>query len=307
MNTFLRRIAVFWILVLAVIGAAEVYVEHLSHPSRIKHEWLKRHSAEVRTLVLGNSHTFYRIPPSELNDSAFSLAQVSQTYRYDDYLLCHYDFPNLEQIILPFSYMSLWEDFETQTDKRFNAVRYRLYMNCDIHSRFSQYGLECLHIAPFKEKLKSLYNPSLLSCDSLGWGNNYEGHRLTDWDNGAQRAKENTYSDASLVSLNTHFLRNILSNCRTHHVKVMLVTMPVSPNYYKNEDIQQRRVNETVIAHILKEYPDITYLNLERDKRFNSADFYDADHLNTRGAHKCASILRQYIESPSAISKSSHP
>ena len=294
MNTFLRRIVVFSILVFAVIGAAEIYVEHLPNPSRIKHEWLKQHSAEVRTLVLGNSHTFYGIPPGELGGNAFSLAQVSQTYRYDDYLLRHYDFPHLEQVILPFSYMSLWEDFESQENKHFNAVRYRLYMDCDIHSRFSQYGFECLHMASFKEKLKSLYRSSLLSCDSLGWGNNYNGHRLADWDNGAQRAKENTYSDTSLVSLNLRFLRNILSYCRKRHVRIILVTMPVSPTYYKNEDKRQRHVNETIIVQILKEYPETIYLNLERDKNFTSADFYDGDHLNARGAHKCAAIIRRY-------------
>lgn len=292
MKRFTGHILLFSIFVIVFFAVTETYVEHLPNPSRYKHKWMLQHSRDIHTLVLGNSHAFYGLRSDSLGKHAFSLAQVSQTYRYDNYLLTHYDMPSLRRVVIPFSYMSLWEDFESQDDKRFNAVRYRLYMDCDIHSRLSRYGLECLHIPSFKTKLKSLYQPPQLTWDSLGWGNHYKGHRFKDWDNGVERIAENTCHDTSLVRLNLRFLEDMLNWCQHRHVQVLLVITPVSPVYFKHEDSFQRQVNRKCLADIQHRHPEITCMDYEQDGRFAPDDFYDADHLNDKGAGKLSSFIR---------------
>ena len=59
MKAFLRLTAVFAVLILLTLGAGEIYVRHLPNPARDKHAYMLAHSAEVQTLVLGSSHTFY--------------------------------------------------------------------------------------------------------------------------------------------------------------------------------------------------------------------------------------------------------
>lgn len=39
-----------------------------------------------------------------------------------------------------------------------------------------------------------------------------------------------------------------------------------------------------------------TYINLYEDKRFDDSDFFDANHLNVKGANKCSKILNQFIQ-----------
>ena len=39
----------------------------------------------------------------------------------------------------------------------------------------------------------------------------------------------------------------------------------------------------------------VSYLNLFMDSRFEDSDFYDADHLNFKGAIKCSKIIDEYI------------
>lgn len=297
MRKFVYQIVVFSVAVLCLLGLAEVYVESQPNPSRDKHAWMLRHSDEVETLVLGNSHTFYGVSPSLLGNHAYSLAQVSQTYRYDLYLLEHYPMGKLKNIVLPFSYMSLWEDFESQKARWGEAVRYRLYMDCDIHSRWGRYGLECFSFPSFREKLKSLYRPSRLSWDSLGWGTNYTlASRKPEWDNGYERAAENTYTDTALVRLNRHFLEEIFSYCRQRNVRVVLVTTPVSSTYRRYKDRFQENVNRRCLEDMLGKFPEVVYLDLENDSRFEPSDFYDSDHLNRDGAVKLSFILSAYLQ-----------
>ena len=144
MKRFLLKLSLFSLPWLILLVLAEIYVESLPNISRDKHQWMLKHAPTVETLVLGHSHTLYGIRPDRLGKHAFSLAQQSQTYRYDAYLLTHYPLTRLKTIILPFNYSSLWEDFEHQPNEQFQAMRYRIYMDCDIHPRLSWYGFEIM-------------------------------------------------------------------------------------------------------------------------------------------------------------------
>lgn len=290
MKQFLKNILVFSLLVLVTLTAAELYVRHLPNPSRDKHQWMLQHSTQVTTLVLGNSHAFYGVNPALLGPSAYSLAQVSQTYRYDDYLLHHYPFPRLKTVLLPFSYFSLYEDFEQQANW-FDAIRYRLYMDCDLHSPLSRYGFECMSKATFTEKLKSLWQPSKLVWNSRGFGIYKRADRASNWDNGAVRAQNNTYPTTALAACNEQFLNNIFSYCQRRHIRVVWFVPPVRPSFYHGESPAQRRFNAAVCRKFLAQYPNVAFVDAEQSPLFTADDFYDGDHLNTTGAGKLTRLL----------------
>ena len=291
MRHFLLRLLCFALPVAMLIATGEAYVRRLPNPARDKHAWMQRHSPEVETLVLGSSHTFYGIDPSRLGEHAYSLAMVSQTYRYDYYLLTHYPMPRLRTLILPFSYFSLYEDFETVSDA-FYAARYRIYMDCDIHSRLSAYNLECAWWSSFREKLRSLYEPQRLTWDERGFGTNYTlSSRPTDWDNGAERAAHNTYADTSAVALNTHYLCAIRDFCRQRGIRFVLTTPPTYATFRAHQAAEQRARNAAVIDSLC-----LPLLDYEADPRFGDEDFYDADHLNTFGARRYTDILYHDIQ-----------
>lgn len=295
MKKFLLHTAVFSIVVLTLVVCAEVYVERLPNSYRDKHAYMLQHSDEVETLVLGSSHTYYGVCPSDLGERAFSLANISQTYRYDLYMLNHYDMPRLKNVIVPFSYFSLWEDFEDQELDNM-IIAYRLYMDCDIHQRMGRYGLECFFLPSFREKLKSLYQPRRMYWDKRGWGLEYTLEaRGEDWDNGRDRALRNTYTDTTSVAGNVQRLDSIARWCEARDVRLILVHTPVTASFADAVDARQEHKNEEVLNGFLQRHPSVKDIDVRRDARFVDADFYDGDHLNQHGAHKLSGILRDAL------------
>ena len=295
MKSFLVKIGCFTLALLAILTAMEVYVENMPNIARDKHQWMLQHSNEVKTLVLGNSHNLYGIRPDLLGDGAFSLAQQSQTYRYDYYLLQHYPMKELKTIILNFDYSLLWEDFESTPKEEFQAMRYRIYMDCDIHPRLSWYSFEVMYMPLVTEKLQSLFTPRRNHWDDLGWATEYTKEaRPQDWDDGKNRAEANTCYDTDIVSLNEGILRDIFDYCQKRHIKVILLNTPVSATFRQYEDPRQRNINTQVLTKLLHDYPSVQYLDWEADESFTPDDFYDSDHLNHEGAQKLTQAILCY-------------
>ena len=297
MKIFIRQTLTFSIIILALITAGEAYVRSMPNPARFKHQWMLSHSQEVETLILGSSHCFYGLNPTAMGPNTFSMALPTQPYRYDWYELTHYPLPRLKNVVLPFSYQSLFEDLESEPRLRYWAVRYRLYMDCDIHSPLSIYGLECLHVASFKEKLSSLWRHGQLTWDSLGFGTSYANTSLLNQckDNGRQRAEENTYPDQHSLPLCTQMLDSIATYCDRRSIRLLLITTPTSPSFRAHCLKRQIAVNDSVLRRIMQRHPSIEYRNYWTDPDFTPADFYDADHLNLRGAAKLTNkVVRDF-------------
>lgn len=295
MPRFIKLILLFAAPILLFFAAGECYVERLPNPARDKHEWMTAHHDEVTTLVLGDSHAFYGIRPDQLADSAYSLAMTSQTLRYDDFLLHHYPMPRLRNVVLSVSYFTLWEDFESLGGQDHLISRYHIYMGCRMH-RAPQYYLECMHRREFIERLRSLYQPSQLSWDAHGWGDNYTlDRRDADWDNGSQRAADNTYTDTTVVQLNENFLLDIIAYCRDRNVRLTLVNTPTTASFRQHEAQRQLDVNRQTLQRILRQHPEVQYLDYEADPDFTADDFYDSDHLSDVGASKLSKKIRQHL------------
>lgn len=289
------RIVIFALLLLLPLAAGEVYVRHLPNPSKSKHAFLKAHSREVEVLVLGSSHTYYGICPERLSPHAYSAAQVSQTLRYDHYLLHHYPFDRLKTVVQPISDFTFYEELEGGAEW-YLANRYRLYMDCDLHSPFSVYNWEVTAFPVFCEKLKSLWQPPKMYWSDYGQGLEYTlEKREKNWNNGESRAATNHYSDFSGASENETFLKQIADFCRERNVQLILLSTPLSADYRAHQDPKQVNDMHRRVAELQQRYPETVYLDLAADLRFTDTDFYDADHLNTQGAEKLSAIVKPYL------------
>ena len=206
--------------------------------------------------------------------------------------------PRLKTVVLPFSYTSLFEDIESEPHLQYWAVRYRLYMDCDIHSRWSKYGMECLNIVPFKEKLTSLWKPSKLKWDSLGFGTSYGTTSLLaeGKDNGAQRAQENTYEGMVSLKFCTSMLDSICTWCDKKNVRLVLVSTPTWSTFRRHCNLQQVAKADSTLQRMLQRHPKVLYFNYWADSSFVISDFYDADHLNQLGARKLTLMLKHEAE-----------
>lgn len=303
MKRFLIKVFCFSLPLLLAMGGVEIWLEHRPNVARDKHLWMKRHAAEVNTLILGHSHNFYALRPDLLGRGTYNLALPSQTYRYDLYLLTHYPMPRLRTVVLNYDYFQLWEDFESLPGESFQAMRYRIYMDCDIHPRLSWYGFEVLCPPLMRKKLFSPSEAEASHCDSLGWGTEYTlESRPDEWDNGRLRAEANTRKDSSIVVLNEGFLCRALEFCRQHHVRVVMLNTPTTLAFRQHEAPGQKERNARTLAALLQQYPEVSYLDYEADTSFTEHDFFDGDHLNQYGARKLTLRLRDIINDDACCS-----
>ena len=282
----------FALLLLLPLAMGEIYVRSLPNPAKYKHAYLSRHSREVEVLILGSSHTYYGLCPERLGENAFSAAQVSQTLKYDDYLLHHYPFDSLRIVILPISDFTFYEELEDGAGWYW-ANRYRLYMDCDIHARGSVYDWEFTAFKPFCEKLKSLWQPPQMEWSKTGQGLEYRiERRSTGWDDGATAALRNRYEDFSSAKRQMAHLENIAAFCKDHQAHLWLISTPLRPSYRAAILPAQEEDMKLHLRHFLRSHPEVRYKDFRADTDFTAADFFDTDHLNQDGARKLSDMLR---------------
>ena len=290
------RIPLFLLLLLLPLAAAEVYVRTMPNSSKHKHAYLSRHSREVEVLVLGSSHTYYGLCPEMLGTHAFSAAQVSQTLKYDDYLLHHYPFDRLHTVIVPISDFSLYEELESSSEW-YLANRYRLYMDCDLHSPLSVYNWECTAFKPFCEKLKSLWEKPQMQWSRYGQGLEYRTERRSaHWDNGAEAAQRNRYTDFSSAAEGVAHLEHMAQFCQARGIRLVLLSTPLRPSYREAIDSLQEADTQQRLRSFSNRHHAVRYLDWRADSTFGADDFYDADHLSLEGARKLSAKLKGYLQ-----------
>lgn len=298
MKRFLIQILIFSLLVIAVFGVGEVLVRRVENPYSLKANYLEKHAAEVSTLVLGHSETYYGIDASLMSDSAFNLAAVSQTLALDRALLAKYApaLSRLRRVIVPVSYTSLYDPPIEDTSEWWRANNYEIYYGLGRHSFLSRYSTEAAHIATYAGKLGAFFGlrRSKLRPDSLGHGTEFAlASKYAEWrESGVNTARKHTESlSLSSVKSNLAQLDAMDSICRRLGAKLVLVTPPLWHGYRENINTALW-TREILIVDRWCDRHGVMRLDYSDSTQFDDDDFYDADHLTSdRGAAKFTRML----------------
>lgn len=300
LKLFIRRTALFALLVIALLAAGEPVVRSLPNSYAAKHTAMQRDAGHLTTLILGSSHTYYGIEPAALGDSAFNLANVSQTPEYDHALLMQYidSMPQLRDVILPVSYFTYRDPQLEKSDEWWRAVSYRTQMRLPVHPRLSPYNLEITDFSGYCAKLKNLVFPQQSNrCDSLGFGLGYSADtRSPSWqEQGEARALATTLPPSGRASEAAAVIGSTIGECKRRGIRCLLVTTPVWPTYRQHLDpgqlCEMRRLTDSLASRY-----GVKWLNLMDAPDFTEDDFHDVDHLTPAGAVRLASHLRPHLD-----------
>lgn len=290
---------IFGISILVLLMAGECYVRKLPNQYKYKHQWMSENADKVQTLILGSSHAYYGINPEKMGGVAFNLANISQNFEYDYYLLRQYigHCSNIRNVILPISYFSFFSPRFEDGDNWWYAINYKMYMNCNIHSDFSIYNFELSHPSVYFGKLRSRISfTRLLNYTEWGMGTDYSvDNKSAAWANGKAAVARHTASDWSDLDENLSRLHQILDLCNEANANLILITTPTWHTYYENLDKRQLAKMYEVIDSFQQENPLVKYYNFMTDGRFAADDFYDCDHLSNLGADKFSLILNDEV------------
>ena len=303
MKRFLTYCILFIVPILAVTLPLEYALRQVPNPYRYKYEWMQDHAESVKTLVLGNSHTFYGIRPDLLDGGpAFSLANVAQDLNHDLSLLAYWEdrYDSLKTVILPISYFTWFSPGVINEEESYRLRYYMLYMDSDDYPALSFQSLEISDYRTALGKLKKLLHGEMdPGVDSFGWGNTLvlSQKDTARWNNGSEAKAavlHHTPKDWSLIESNYAKMSRIAAFCADRHIRLVLVTTPCWSAYTEGLDpVQLEKMNE-LTARFTKEF-HVPYLNYLSDPRFEADDFYDSNHLSDIGAAKFTRILNQDI------------
>lgn len=300
MKRFLLLTSILSICLLTTLAIGEYIVRHIPNPYNTKHHWMQQHADSIEMLILGSSHAYYGINPLYLKAKSYNLANISQPYRYDYYLLTHYarHYQRLHTVILPVSYFSFFlKGFEEEEWQ--GNINYKIYMECPYYPDISKYNLELSNLEVFRGKLqKAINGEPPRNCSALGWGNDYTSDTKKDnWEDTAPLAvAHHTATYRKYIGENIRHFEQIALFCKEHDIRLILVTTPTRPAYHNLLDTKQLTEMYEIIDSVKQRY-NLTYKDYLKDPRFTAEDFWDSDHLSDIGAEKFTRLLQTDISS----------
>lgn len=303
MKRFLKNVIFFGFLCCLLLLIGEVIVRHIPNSYSSKKLYIENHGEEIKTLILGSSHTYYGLIPELLGDSVFNLANISQTPEYDFALLKHFStfMPNLKRIIIPISYFT-YVDPETEDDSSWTlAIKYKTRMKLPIHSDFSIYNLEIVDFNSYKGQLSNLlFKKKSNKCSDTGFGLGYTlANRSQDWQSiGCLRAAAHTLNNPERWKTVRYSQQKLFDLALSKGCEIILITTPGYKTYTECLDSIQEmmmRQNISFLENNYGNYP-LRYFDFLRNPNFTENDFYDPDHLSEEGAKKLTIMLRDSLK-----------
>jgi hypothetical protein len=300
MKRFLKYCTLFIIPLAVVLASLEYALRQVPNPYKYKYEWMQNNAAEVETIVLGSSHTFYGIRPEYLDGNSFNLANVSQDLGHDLFLLKYWAdrYDSLKTVIVPISYFTWFGKGLHSGSESYRCRYYSLYMDSDDYPTLSLERLEISDFNTAKNKMQKIFNQNTdPEYDNFGWGNLYtlSTKNMEEWDSKSEAAravKRHYADDWSTVEANYDKLREMAELCNKLNAQLVLISTPCNDAY--NELLVQAQVDKMyeTTDRFIKEF-NVPYLDYREDPRFEADDFYDSNHLSDIGAAKFTKILNQ--------------
>lgn len=288
MSRFIKGVLAFLLPVLVLGIVLEVLLRKIPNDYKYKREYLDQHSVDIQTLYLGNSHMYYGIDPAYLKPNTFNAAYVAQYLNYDLAILQKYKWPALRQIVISVDYLSLYGKLEDGVES-WRKKNYVIYYGINLETEIAD-NMEVL--SQFKNNLHKINNyyfqhDKVITCSTLGWGTGYISKTKNDLnESGKQAALRHTAKDDRNFNENLQNLKSIIEFAEKNKTNVLLLSAPAYKTYITR--LNQVQLTRTVAAakQLALNYKNVSYSNLLEDPSFTNDDFYDADHLNEKGAKK---------------------
>lgn len=287
-----------FLLPLTVLGVVlEVSLRQMPNDYKLKKEYLEKYADDIEVLLLGSSHSFYGLNPEYFSQKTFNAAYVSQSLAYDLEILKRQleNSQNIKTVVLPVSVFSLYLRLEDGADS-WRVKNYVMYYGMENKGDITNNTELFSNTLPVNyARFKNYYvkNEPAVTCSNLGWGTQFKSENAQDLEATGKVAAERHTQDDNHFEANANALRSVISLCNEKGIKLVMFTPPAYKSYYKN--ISQTQLKETIetVNKLITECNSCSYINLLENASFVAEDFFDADHLNEKGARKLSLMVDQ--------------
>lgn len=315
MKKYLTEIVIYFLLPAALIAfVAEYSLRKIPNDYAFKNQWLTQNSHNLEVLALGASTVLHDIDPFYLQKNGFNAAHLSQSLQYDHFIFNKFidQMPSLEYVIQGIDYWSPFGDI-AESPEWWRVRYYNIHYGSKLYRCQGRYNYELYFrdIGTFKRAargfltLLGFMDETQITINERGHGHHYTfRNRASEWDNGEYEASRHNrlIADAiqgNPIDENKRYVEEIIQKSAEREVKVLLVNLPIFRSYREHQN-RAFVIRQKEFCHYFAEkYENVLYCDFSDDPRFSEDDFYDANHLNERGAKKITLILDSILADPS--------
>ena len=292
MKRFIIKIVIFTFLSLIIAIVIEFVVRSAPNPYKYKLSLIEKHKNDVQLLVLGPSTAYNGINPSYFDKKTLNMALGGQGITIDAFLVNRYlhQMPNLEAIILPIGYATLFmPDVVGFPD---GLMSYHVYYEFEPDCFSIDNCFEFFHRKSVRTKLERMIRGETPKfADSLGFhGENWIGDLEAELAVKGMTIED--YSD-NQIDKNINALRQIAELSEKANVKLVIISMPFHKSFRDLASSKQWSFTDSVIDN---EYNNSLYLNYYSTD-FSDTCYLNATHLNIDGAELFSTMLSHDLDS----------
>lgn len=288
MKKFIHKTIFFLLPIVIFFLLMEHLLRSIPNDYNYKMEYLNNNSNNITKLFLGDSHTYYGINPDFISGNSFNASHISQSIDLDYEIIKKYrnNWRRLKFIIIPIDYSTLFYRLSNSVEY-WRIKNYNLYYDMHLSNSLSD-NSELLSFT-FISNLKRIYSyyfrkKTSITCSKLGFGNNKKSNDLVK--TGKTAALKHTILDLSNLNKNIYIIEEIINFASENNIEIIFYTSPAYKTYVSNLNKSQLNLTVKTITELAESNNNCIYFNLLEDTHFSSADFSDANHLNSKGARK---------------------
>ena len=268
----------------------EYLLRNIPNDYSYKKKYLDDNAEKLEVLFLGNSHIYYGIDPTLIKTASFNAAHIAQPIDFDVEILNKYKkkLTKLKYIILPVDYFSFYNRLENGKEK-WRKKNYNIYYG--FNKGYNPYNYFEILNGPIRInynrlELNTALNKPYLYCNDLGWGKYNSKFNKNLVQSARQESALHKAPNSRFYHSSIELLKSLISYSQNIHATLILITCPVHKEYLKNIDSNQMNNTIDVAAYLSQHYSNVLYYNFLNDNSFSDIEFYDADHMNEKGARR---------------------
>lgn len=296
MKKFLFKCLIFIIPILISIILFEFLLREIPNDYSLKKKYMDLNSNQLEVLFLGNSHFLFGINPIYMSYNSYNFANSSQSLDIDLKIIENYkgNLNNLKFLVLPIDYSSLYYKLE-EGDEKWRLKNYSIYYDFNDKNIFNNFELLNGRV---KNNFYRVYNflsykIDDISCNKLGFSLSYSKNYQNLLKSGNIAAKRHTVNmkeKNDTFKKNIHNLKRMIRFSKKNKIKLIFITTPCYKTY--TSKLNKIQLNKTIFS--IKRFINnktVFYYNLLDQNSFGVNDYYDADHLNEKGAKKLTLLV----------------
>lgn len=306
MKRFLIHLSIFTVVCGTALLLFELYLLKVPNRYSFKYNYIDKHKNEIEILLLGNCLIEDGLIPQTLGPHTFNAAISGREKIYDAELAKQFvaKMPNLKTLVLSVEY----RDFAFGRGK-VNPRDHKKHGGLKSTIKCMHYKYMNIHVDPFwywseflnselnyKERIHMTYQQQI-ETDTLGFVKLLDSNKIPEWEYWDLPGIYDTSLpiDSDMYKGLYQSYHTIAQICSEHHVRLMLLTLPVHKTFQEDMNPLVEKEMEDFVAKIQLKYPEVEYYNFFRDERFVPQDFHDALHLSESGSRKFSDIIAKMI------------